>query len=113
MRRGEQAAGRERFREDWTRMHEAGWLGESASSGDGMRRMDAVLHDLCQPLTTLRCRLELARLMGTPEAYREAVDRGVTECEQLVEAVDSMREIVRSAIGTAATKQSEEATVAR
>ena len=31
---------------------------------------------------------------GTPEAYREAVSRGAEECARLVEAVDSMREIV-------------------
>jgi signal transduction histidine kinase len=78
-----------------------------------MRRMDAVLHDLCQPLTTLRCRLELAGLIGTPEAYREAVDRGVTECVRLVEAVDSMREIVRSAARAEATEQNEEVKVVR
>ena len=55
------------------------------------------LHDLCQPLTTLQCRLELAGVMGTDEAYREAVRLGLVECERLVEAVGSMREIVREA----------------
>jgi signal transduction histidine kinase len=94
-------------------MRKAGWSSEPPSSGEGMRRMDAVLHDLCQPLTTLRCRLELAGLIGTPEAYREAVDRGVTECVRLVEAVDSMREIVRSAARAEATEQNEEVKVVR
>ena len=60
----------------------------------GMDQMDQVLHDLCQPLTTLRCRLELAGLIGTVEAYREAVESGLAECVRLVEAVESMREIV-------------------
>ena len=59
-----------------------------------MEAVDQVLHDLCQPLTTLRCRLELAGLVGTVEAYREAVELGLTECVRLVEGVESMREIV-------------------
>lgn len=59
-----------------------------------MDEVDQVLHDLCQPLTTLRCRLELAGLIGTAEAYREAVELGLRECVRLVEGVESMREIV-------------------
>lgn len=59
-----------------------------------IEQVDRVLHDLCQPLTTLRCRLELAGLIGTVEAYREAVEIGLTECARLVEGVESMREIV-------------------
>jgi signal transduction histidine kinase len=94
-------------------MREAEWLNGPASSREGMRQMDRALHDLCQPLTTLRCRLELAGLTGTPESYREAVSRGVTECEKLVKAVDSMQEIVRSATRAAATEQDEEAKGAR
>lgn len=63
----------------------------------GMEQVDRVLHDLCQPLTTLRCRLELAALIGTVEAYREAVQLGLVECVRLVEGVESMREIVCAA----------------
>lgn len=62
-----------------------------------IEKVDQVLHDLCQPLTTLRCRLELAGLIGTVEAYREGVDMGLTECVKLVNAVESMREIVGTA----------------
>ena len=90
-------------------MREAEWLNGPASSGEGMRQMGAALHDLCQPLTTLRCRLELAGLTGTPEAYREAVSQGVAECEKLVKVVDSMREIVCSATCADATEQDQEA----
>ena len=90
-------------------MRDAEWLNGPASSGEGMRQMGAALHDLCQPLTTLRCRLELAGLTGTPEAYREAVSQGVAECEKLVKVVDSMREIVCSATCAAATEQEQEA----
>lgn len=59
-----------------------------------MDQVDQALHDLCQPLTTLRCRLELAGLIGTVEAYREAVELGLTECVRLVDGVESMRQIV-------------------
>jgi hypothetical protein len=66
--------------------------------------MGMALHDLCQPLTTLQCRLEMAVVVGTPEAYREAVDMGLLECARLVDAVESMREIVRTATRDDATK---------
>jgi signal transduction histidine kinase len=62
-----------------------------------MKQMGKALHDLCQPLTTLQCRLEMAGLTGTPEGYREAVDRGLEECARLTDAVGLMREIVREA----------------
>ncbi len=61
----------------------------------GMEEMGRVLHELCQPLTTLQCRLEMAGLIGTVEGYREAVDHGLAECSRLVQAVGSMREILR------------------
>ena len=54
-------------------------------------RMSRALHDLCQPLTILQCRLELAELAGTPEAYREAVRKSRAECTRLLQAVDSLR----------------------
>jgi C4-dicarboxylate-specific signal transduction histidine kinase len=59
--------------------------------------MSQALHDLCQPLTTLQCRLELAGLLGTINAYREAAAAGLEECSRLVETVGSMREILRAA----------------
>jgi signal transduction histidine kinase len=62
-----------------------------------IRRISAALHDLCQPLTTLQCRLEMAGLIGTAAAYREAVEAGLTECARLAELVAAMREGVRAA----------------
>jgi signal transduction histidine kinase len=79
-------------------MHEAGWVCEPRSRGDYVSQMGKVLHDLCQPLTTLQCRLEMATLAGTDQDYREAVDLGLAECARLAEAVGSMREIVRAAV---------------
>jgi signal transduction histidine kinase len=78
-------------------MAEGGWLCGEASCAEGVRRIGKGLHDLCQPLTTLQCRLELATLVGTAEAYREAVERALVECDRLTEAVGAMRAIVRAA----------------
>jgi signal transduction histidine kinase len=61
--------------------------------------MGRALHDLCQPLTTLQCRLEMAQMQGTAEAYREAVEKGLVECERLTELVKSMRTMLRLATG--------------
>jgi signal transduction histidine kinase len=60
-------------------------------------QMGRALHELCQPLTTLQCRLEIAALTGTAEAYREMVELGLVECARLMEIVSAMQGIVRAA----------------
>jgi hypothetical protein len=62
-----------------------------------MERMSRALHDLCQPLTTLQCRLEMAGVLGTVEAYHEAVEMGLLECGRIAEFVEAMRQIVGAA----------------
>ena len=69
-------------------------LEEQALREQEMRRIATALHDLCQPLTLLQCRLEMAGLIGTAEAYREAVEAGLVECARVSEAVASMRKIM-------------------
>jgi signal transduction histidine kinase len=59
-----------------------------------MKQLSAELHELCQPLTTLQCTLEMAALTDTQEAYREAMETGLAECRRLVASVESMREIL-------------------
>jgi signal transduction histidine kinase len=78
-------------------MAEAEWLDEPKSCGQGIEQMGRALHDLCQPLTTLQCGLELGALSNTPDSYREAVRVGLVESERLAKMVDSMREIMRAA----------------
>ena len=39
-------------------------LREAKADDEAMERMGQALHGLCQPLTTLQCRLELAELVG-------------------------------------------------
>lgn len=63
-----------------------------------LRQLNHALHDLCQPMTTLQCRLEMAGVVGTNQAYREAVDMGLAECSRLIDAVDAMRGMVRAAM---------------
>ena len=78
-------------------MHEMGEVREARASAGEMKDVSRALHDLCQPLTTLQCRLELASVVGTTEAYREAVELGLEECSRLMHAVGVMRETVRAA----------------
>jgi hypothetical protein len=73
-------------------------LSERNSDEIGMEKINHALHDLCQPLTTLQCRLEIAQMTGTPEDYRDAVVLGLAECDRMIEGVGLMREIVRSAL---------------
>jgi signal transduction histidine kinase len=93
-------------------MREAGRVHEEEADGKNMRQMGRVLHDLCQPLTTLQCRLEMATLIGTEQGYRDAVNQGLAECSRLAAAVGSMREIVRSAAQDAEVEEIGAATAA-
>jgi hypothetical protein len=85
-------------------MHQMDGLHEGSAGAGEMKELSKTLHDLCQPLTTLQCRLELASVVGTVEAYREAVELGLEECLRLMHAVGAMREIVR-----AVTQETEQA----
>ena len=55
--------------------------------------MEVALHDLCQPLTVLQCKLELGLLKGGEEAVHEAVRDGLRECKRLNAAVMTLRQI--------------------
>jgi hypothetical protein len=70
---------------------------ERTADGEAMEQMGKALHSLCQPLTTLQCRLEMAGLVGTMEGYQEAVAHALAECTRLVDGVGLMREILRPA----------------
>jgi len=53
--------------------------------------MHSALHDLCQPLTALQCRLEMGRLAASGDGLREAVDGGLEETRRLFVAVARLR----------------------
>jgi len=65
---------------------------EAAMREGMLRDLDRELHNLCQPLTTLQGRLELAQMMGDPASLKEAVDSGVVEAQRMAAAVGRMRE---------------------
>jgi hypothetical protein len=50
------------------------------------------LHDLCQPLTALQCRLEMGRMLGHPEALEEAVKGGLEETRRMFHIIAHMRQ---------------------
>jgi hypothetical protein len=77
-------------------MVEGIWKGRG-SCAEEMRRMERALHDLCQPVTTLQCGLEIAELDGSAEGYREAVRLGLGECARILGGIDSIREILQAA----------------
>jgi hypothetical protein len=56
---------------------------------------EVALHDLCQPLTVLQCKLELGLLKGGEEATHAAVLDGLRECKRLNAAVTTMRELIQ------------------
>jgi hypothetical protein len=64
----------------------------SGSRQELVREMRELLHDLCQPLTALQCRLEIAKIHGDPELLLETVEDSLIETRRLVEAIAKMRE---------------------
>jgi hypothetical protein len=61
--------------------------------------MERELHDLCQPLTALQCRLELGQMIGDQEALLEAVEGAMLETERMFAAIAHMREKLAKEIG--------------
>lgn len=49
------------------------------------------LHDLCQPLTALECRLFLGLHEEGPEAMLQAMKEAMVECERLIDGVRAMQ----------------------
>jgi hypothetical protein len=50
------------------------------------------LHDLCQPLTALQCRLDMGKMLGHPEALEEAVKGGLEETRRMFQIINQMRQ---------------------
>lgn len=56
------------------------------------------LHDLCQPLTVLQCKLTLSILDGQGMAPRQTVEEALQECARLNETVHRMRDLLELAM---------------
>jgi hypothetical protein len=57
-----------------------------------LEQRHAELHDLCQPLTALQCRLEMGRMPGHPGGLEEAVNGSLEETRRLFEIVARIRQ---------------------
>lgn len=56
-----------------------------------LREMESELHDLCQPLTTLQCRLELGQMCGDEVSLMEAIEGGLMETARVFQGIEKMR----------------------
>ncbi|MEO6924143.1 MAG: hypothetical protein ABI142_09985 [Bryocella sp.] len=56
-----------------------------------VEQMEKELHDLCQPLTTLQCRLELAEMCADEASLMEAVRGGLQETERMFVGIEGIR----------------------
>ncbi len=68
--------------------------GSNASHTDWIRE---ALHDLCQPLTALECRLYLGTMgegggEATADDMRQTIVEGLAECERLMAQVRMMQD---------------------
>jgi hypothetical protein len=68
-------------------------------------QMDDALHDLCQPLTVLQCRLAIGELIGGPDAMREAITEALVECARVNLGIGLMREMLQHSLQTDAEEQ--------
>ncbi len=64
----------------------------SSRSELDLEQSHAELHDLCQPLTALQCRLEIGRMLGRADALEEAIDGGLEATRRMFEIVARMRQ---------------------
>ena len=55
------------------------------------KSLDQELHDLCQPLASLQCRLEIGRMLDNEVALREAVDGGLEDLQRLHTVLQRIR----------------------
>jgi len=56
-----------------------------------LEELEKELHDLCQPLTALQCRLELGQMSADEQSLMETVEGALIETERLFQGVESMR----------------------
>lgn len=56
-----------------------------------LEELEKELHDLCQPLTALQCRLELGLMCGDETSLMEAVEGGLVDTERIFQSVGTMR----------------------
>jgi hypothetical protein len=68
----------------------------AATTNGTIERIEQALHDLCQPLTVLQCKLELGLLSGGEDAIHAAMRDGLHECRRLNASVVAMRDLLKN-----------------
>jgi hypothetical protein len=61
-----------------------------------LQQVNADLHDLCQPLTALQCRLEIGKTLGYESALQEAVNGSLCETKRIFNVIAHMRRRLQS-----------------
>jgi hypothetical protein len=69
---------------------------EMASREAYLREIEKGLHDLCQPVTSLQCQLELGKMAGDREALLEAVEGGLLETRRIFADIERFRQCLQS-----------------
>ena len=62
------------------------------AAGEVFRELERELHDLCQPVTSLQCRLELGKICGDQASLVEATEGALDDTVRIFEAVMRLRE---------------------
>jgi hypothetical protein len=50
------------------------------------------LHDLCQPLTALQCRLEMSKMLGHTGTFEEVVNGSLEDTSRMFKIIAHMRQ---------------------
>lgn len=67
---------------------------QRSSSDDILSSLRSALHDVAQPMTTLRCRLEIAKVVGDQDALQDAVNGGLVDLDRMTAIFEVMRSLV-------------------
>ena len=70
---------------------------QSFDPSDIISSLDRELHELAQPVSSIQCRLEIARIVDNEIALREAVDGGLDDLRRLTEIFKRMRALIAEA----------------
>jgi hypothetical protein len=78
-------------------------MSERCESNDGaplLRRLDAVVHELSQPVTVLLCTLEYGADLNSAAEMEAIMRAALLECERLRRTMIALQDLVRLAEGS-------------
>jgi C4-dicarboxylate-specific signal transduction histidine kinase len=77
-----------------------------------LEQSHAELHDLCQPLTALQCRLEIGKMLGDAGSLEEAINGALEETRRMFEVIARMRQRLLGIEGAAQQESAHQETEA-